>query len=76
MGCEEGMTDSSNTERIAVLEVKLETTIKKLDEAAEKINKLHDLYMQAKGASYLGHIITAIVAFVAAKFGGLLFPKL
>jgi hypothetical protein len=44
-----------------------------LDKTVTKINTLHDVYMQAKGANYFMHVLTAMAAFLAAKFSHLLF---
>jgi hypothetical protein len=61
------------SERLAVLETKLDLTIQELDKTVTKINTLHDVYMQAKGANYFMHVLTAMAAFLAAKFSHLLF---
>lgn len=62
-----------DNERIAILETKLDATVAELKEAVAKLSTLHDLYMQAKGANYFMHVLTAIVAFLAAKFGHMFF---
>jgi hypothetical protein len=62
-----------DNERIAILETKLDATVVELKEAVAKLSTLHDLYMQAKGANYFMHVLTAIAAFTAAKFGHLFF---
>jgi hypothetical protein len=62
------MADIDHEGRISRLEVRLE----KLDKIEGKVDELHELFLQAKGAKYAVWSILALAAVMGAKFVGLL----
>lgn len=63
-----GEGDLDHESRITRLELKLE----KLDKIEEKVDALHELFLQAKGAKYAVWTILALASVIGAKFLGLL----
>lgn len=57
-------------ERIAVLEIQQKNIELKLAEMAEKVDEVHSLLLQAKGAKWAIIGLASLGGFVAGKLGG------
>ena len=68
----EPLVDTLITDRITRLEVQLETNSKRLEDIGTKVNELHEVLMQAKGAKYMAWALLALTSLMGAKFMGLL----
>lgn len=58
-------------ERIAKLETRLEHLTETIEKTAGKVDDLHNLMMQAKGARWAILSVAAVAGFISAKFAGI-----
>jgi len=59
-------------ERIAVLEANFRHADAKLDRVAEKVDEMHEVLLQAKGARWAILGVASMAGFFAGKLGGFL----
>lgn len=57
-------------ERIAVLEANFKHAEAKIDKMAEKVDQMHELLLQAKGARWAILGVASMAGFLAGKLGG------
>jgi hypothetical protein len=69
-------------ERLAILETQLATVLARVESNTGKLDSIHDLVQQghgaAKAARWVGHGVTAAIAFGVSQLGGALhlpFPR-
>lgn len=60
-------TDTDYKDRISKLEARLEENSKKLDSMSGKVDELHDLLLQVKGAKYILWVILALASVIGFK---------
>lgn len=58
-------------ERIAVLEANFKHAEIKIDKMSGKVDEMHELLLQAKGARYVVVFAAAVGGFLASKLGAL-----
>lgn len=63
------MTDEG--ERIAKLETRLDHLTETIEKTASKVDDLHNLMMQAKGARWAIISVAAVAGFLSAKLAGI-----
>lgn len=59
-------------ERMAVLEANHKHASDKLDKMSEKVDEMHELLLQAKGARWAILAVSGFTGLLAGKFGGFL----
>ena len=59
-------------ERIAVLETNHKHAVDKLDNMAKKVDEMHEVLLQAKGARWAILGVASMAGFIAGKFGSFL----
>lgn len=65
------MTEPSQIERIAKLEVQLAHVSATVDRMSEKVDELHNMLQAARGARWVLIGTAALVGFIGAKLGAL-----
>lgn len=67
------MSDMSDTrDRVIKLETEMAAVKEQLKDVSTKLNEIHEIFLQAKGARYLVIVSAAIFGFVSAWFPTLL----
>lgn len=74
------MSDTDTRDRVIRLETELAHAVRKIDSMDTKVTEMHDLLLQGQGAAkvsrWIGHGLSAAIAFAVSHLGGFIhLPK-